>query len=192
MQEVISLSETNIGISKGLLVGALIATLILSVAISYGISVTIGPQKGETGLHGEQGSLGPQGEQGPLGPQGPKGDKGDTGPQGSQGAQGPPGPEGPEGPPGAGAAADVSALITVTFTSILLGDDRHEVEGFIVNFGTESAYNVGVKLTWNLGGGQYVYKTISIGTMWGHDIGEIDVTYYFEGAGTWSYVIEWD
>lgn len=88
-------------------------------------------------------------------------------------------------------AVDVSALISSTFTSVWLGDDRHDVEGFIVNFGTDPAYNVKIDQTWNLGAGVYVYKTINIGTLFGHEIKEIDITYYFEGTGTYSYEITW-
>lgn len=125
--------------------------------------------------------------------QGPKGDKGDTGaqgPQGEQGIQGIQGIQGPEGPPGT-VAADVSALIEVAFSSVWLGDDKHEVSGFIINFGRDAAYDVKIDFTWNLGGGQYVYKTIHTGTMYGHVIREVSATYYFEGQGSYSYEITW-
>jgi len=172
----------------------------------------IGPQ-GIQGIQGETGLTGPQGEQGIQGLTGDKGDTGATGPQGLQGEQGPKGDkpahqwsgtslrfQNPDGSWGsyvdlkgdAGeVAVDVSALISVTFTDIWLGDDTHDVEGFIVNFGTGPAYDVKIDLTWNLGGGIYVYKTINVGTLSGHEIDEIDVTYYFEGTGTVSYEITW-
>lgn len=181
------LSEGSaVGISKTAFLVGLITVLLASLLLGYAISsmvIEVGPQ----GPKGDQGDPGLPGETGPGGPQGLQGL---TGPQGPQGETGPEGPAGPEGPPGE-VAVDVSALISVTFTSIWLGDDRHDVEGFIVNFGTDTAYNVEIDLTWDLGAGKYVYKTISIGTMFGHGIEEIDVTYYFEGTGTYSYEITW-
>lgn len=148
----------------------------------------VGGPQGSEGIAGEMGPSGAQGEQGIQGVQGPKGDKGDTG---ATGPQGPQGLKGDKGDPG-GVEADVSALIDVAFTSIWLGDDRHDVTGFVVNFGTEAAFNVNIKLTWYLGDGQYVYKTITIGIMLGHKIEDIDETYYFEDQGTWWYEITWD
>jgi len=124
---------------------------------------------------------------------GPKGDKGDPGPTGEQGSIGPQGLQGERGPPGpsGGVAADVKALIVVTYTYSYWGEDRHDVEGIIINFGTETAYNVKIKITWDLGGGKFVYKTIDVGTAWGHYIGNIKETIYFEGQGTYSYEITW-
>lgn len=115
------------------------------------------------------------------------------GPQGSQGLQGETGPQGPQGSPGPPGTvpADVKALITVTFTSIWWGEDRHDVEGIIINFGTEMAYDVKIEFTWNLGEGKYVFKTIEVGNVWSHYIGEISETYYFEEQGTYSYEITW-
>lgn len=124
-----------------------------------------------------------------------KGPKGDPGPQGLQGLQGPKGDKGDQGEPGItiiSAPADIRILITVTYTSVWLGEDRHDVEGFVINFGTETAYNVKIKLTWDLGEGMYVYKTIDIGNPWGHYVGPFKATYYFEGQGTFSYEITWD
>jgi len=146
--------------------------------------------KGEKGVKGDTGDTGPQGLQGIQGEQGLTGAQGDTGALGLRGLQGIQGEVGPEGPPGE-VAVDVSTLITVTFTSVWLGDDRHDVDGFIVNFGTETAYDVEIDMTWDLGEGIFVYKTIYIGILWGHGIEEIDETYFFEGTGTISYEITW-
>ena len=165
-----------VGISQRAFVAGLIAVLVVSVVLSYGISsVALPVLKGEKGDPGPQG---PQGEQGPSGLQGPQGETGLQGPKGDK------------GDPGA-VAVDVTALLTITYTSVWLGDDRHDVEGFAVNFGTTPAYNVKLDLTWDLGAGKFVYKTITIGTMQGHEIWDIDVTYYFEGTGPITYTITW-
>lgn len=151
------------------LIIAILASSLISTVVSMQWALIQGP-KGDKGDKGDQGIQGLQGEQGPIGPQGEKGEKGDPG----------------EVP------VDVEALIIVTFTSVWLGDDRHDVEGFIINFGTETAYNVKIDLTWDLGEGKFVYKTINVGNVWGHYIGSISETYYFEEQGTYSYEITWD
>ena len=71
------------------------------------------------------------------------------------------------------------------------GTDRHHVYGPIVNWGDESAYDVRVQMTWNLGGGKYVYKTYYIEIMLKHQINYIDVAYRFDGSGSFSYYVEW-
>ena len=115
-------------------------------------------------------------KQGPPGIQGLKGDKGE------QGIQGPPG----------NVAVFVSAGLTDLFTSVWLFTDHHNVVGYIINFGSTAAYNAQIKMTWNLGGGTYVYKTIFEGTMQGHQIIRIDINYDFEGQGVFSYTTEWN
>jgi len=180
------------GISKAIFVAGLVAILAISLA-STGVAlqwVTNQEVKGEKGDKGDQGLQGMQGEQGPIGPKGDEGDTGLTGTQGLRGLQGLEGPQGEKGDPGE-VAVDVKALITVTFTDVWLGDDKHEVEGFVVNFGTGVAFDVQIDLTWDLGEGKFVYKTIYMGTMLGHKIQEIDITYYFEGTGTYSHEITW-
>lgn len=171
------------GISRKAFAVGIIAVLLASLLLNYAISVTVI----QTGPQGDEGDTGPQGEQGIQGPQGETGSQGLQGESGPQGIQGIPGPQGEPGD----VAVDVSALVSVAFTSIWLGDDRHDVSGLIVNFGTETAYDVKIELTWDLGGGKYVYKTINIGSMVGHAIKSISATYYFEGQGTYSYEITW-
>jgi len=119
-----------------------------------------------------------------LGPQGPQGT---TGTQGIQGVQG---PKGEKGDPG-GVQASVSALVKDSFTDVWFGTDTHHVTGFAVNFGTMGANNVKVLLTWNLGGGQYVYKTVDLYYMAGHEIEDIDQTYLFDGQGSLSWTVTW-
>lgn len=177
--------------AAGLVVAILVASLVSTViATQWGI---IQGPKGEKGDKGDRGPQGVQGEQGPLGPKGDTGDTGLTGEQGLRGLQGLEGPEGPQGEKGdpGDVAVDISALITSTFTSVWLGDDEHEVEGFVVNFGTGVAFDVQVDLTWDLGEGKFVYKTIYVGMMLGHEIEEIKETYYFEEKGTYWYEITW-
>jgi len=169
--------EKNIaGISRT----AFIVGLVIAILVSTSISALVVTQ---TDL-----AKGPQGETGPQGDTGSQGPQGDTG---SQGPQGDTGPQGAEGPPGT-VPADVKALITETFVSVWLAPDRHHIEGFIINFGTETAYNVKIELTWDLGGGMYVFQTIDAGNLWSHYVGNIGATYYFEGQGTFSYEITWD
>jgi len=174
------------------LVGLILAILISSTGTYAALSLAGFPApKGDKGNLGPQGIAGNQGSPGPQGETGPQGPQGETGPQGARGPQGPQGERGPVGPSG-GVTADAKALIIDTYTWIPVTDDKHRVEGFIINFGTENAYNVNVKFTWYLGDGKYVYKTIFIGTLFSHDIEKIDVTYWFEGSGTYYYDITWD
>lgn len=171
------------GISKTAFAIGIIAVLLASLLQNYAISSTVIQTE-------PQGDKGPQGSQGETGPQGPQGEQGLTGLQGETGPQGIQGPQGEKGDPG-DVAVDVSALVSVAFNNVSLGDDEHVVSGFIVNFGTEIAWNVKIELTWNLGGGKYVYKTINTGSMVGHAIMSFGATYYFEGQGTYSYEITW-
>ena len=150
---------------------------------------TEGPS-GPAGPEGEQGLAGPAGPQGATGIQGPQGTIGVQGPQGPQGETGIQGPKGDKGDPG-DVGVDVTALLTFTYTDIWLGDDQQDVQGFIINFGTASAYTVEINITYNMGEGAYVYKTITVGTLQGHEIREINVTYNFEGQGTATYTITW-
>ena len=152
------------GISGTILVAGLIGAIIISTIFSI-VIIT------QTNL-----AQGPQGE---------------TGPQGNTGPQGPQGETGPQGPSGT-VPADVEALITETFVSVWPGTDRHQIEGFIINFGTETAYNAKIELTWDSGGGMFVFQTIEVGNVWGHYVGNIGETYYFEGQGAFSYEITWD
>lgn len=108
-----------------------------------------------------------------VGPQGEKGEKGDTG------ATGPMGPQGETG----GVEPDVIASLTSTYTDVWLGTDYHDVEGLMINFGTEPAYNVIITITWHtIGGGEHTEPPDSIGTLSGHQIYEYSKTFYFEGG----------
>jgi len=143
--------ESQKGISTKAFVTGLIAVVIASVLLSCGIL--------SIAIQGPKGDPGPQGERGPQGLQGPKGEKGDPGT----------------------VAVDVTAVVTWTWTDVWFGEDKQEVEGYAINFGTSSAYNVKIEITWNLGEGKYVYKTVYLGTMNGHEIRHISETYYFDG-----------
>ena len=152
---------SSVGVSKGIFVGGLVATLILSVILSYGILVAVGPQKGEKGDTGPQGLQGETGSQGPQGIQGPKGDKGDPG----------------------GVTPDVTASLTSTYTDVWLGTDYHDVEGLLINFGSDPAYSVTITITWHItGGGEHTEPADLIGTLSGHRIYEYSKRYYFEGG----------
>ena len=160
-----------------------------------------GPQ-GEQGEQGEQGIQGPRGERGITGTGGPQGLKGDTGatgargltgstgPQGLRGATGSQGAQGPRGYTGAtgatgspgGVEADVTGLLISEYHDIW-GTDYHVVEGMIINFGTEYAFNVYVTVTWhNYGGGTHTEYAVPIGGLQGHQIYEFSYTFYFEGG----------
>jgi len=88
--------------------------------------------------------------------------------------------------------ADMRALLKDQFTNMIFGTDKHRVEGYILNLGEETAYNVKIHLTWDLGGGTYVFKTIDVGNPWGRYIGMVSQEFRFEGQGTLSYHITWD
>ena len=118
---------------------------------------------------------------GPQGIQGIQGVKGDKGDQGIQGIQGPAG----------NVAVYVSAGLVDYYSWIWLGADHHNVQGYIINFGSTTANNVQIKMTWNLGGGAYVYKTYYAGAMVGHQIAKLDVTYDFDNQGSFSYTVDW-
>lgn len=84
-----------------------------------------------------------------------------------------------------------ACMLTITYMW-RAGTDRHDVDGLIVNFGTETAYNAKIELTWDLGiQGSHV-ATIELGNVWGHYIGEISETFYFEFDGPVSWEITWD
>jgi len=177
------MSEPKLGTSKQAFAAGLIAVLVASVVASYAIAsmvVKVGPQ-------------GPPGPQGNTGPQGLTGLQGETGPQGPQGLQGETGPQGPQGEKGdpGTVAVDITGYLTDTYTYSWLGIDEHQVEGFIVNWGTQPAYNVVLTLTWELGAEQEHTATISIGILLGHEFDRISETYYFEGQGNLYYDVTW-
>jgi len=175
---------SQIQISRKTLAAILIATVLIAVLFSTLIAFFIVKQgpPGIQGLKGDKGEQGIQGTQGIPGIQGIQGIQGLKGDKGEQGIQGPPG----------NVAVFVSAGLTDLFTSVWLFTDHHNVVGYIINFGSTAAYNAQIKMTWNLGGGTYVYKTIFEGTMQGHQIIRIDINYDFEGQGVFSYTTEWN
>ena len=117
-----------------------------------------------------------------LGLKGEKGDKGDTGSQGEQGPQGPQGIQGEKGDPG-GVEADVTASLTSTYTDVWNGTDYHDVEGLMINFGTETAYSVSITITWHtIGGGEHTEPADPIGSLIGHEIYDYSKRYYIEGS----------
>lgn len=162
---------------------------------SQGIPGLVGPQgiqgipgpQGEQGAMGEAGSQGTQGATGAAGAtgatgatgsQGPKGDTGSTGATGATGSTGATGATGPQWMP-----ADVKALLTIK-REILSGTDAQHIEGFVVNFGTNASYSVGIYLSLRNSAGQYFSETVQMGTMYGHDIVAVSKTYYLEGECT--------
>ena len=166
------------GISKGAFAISLIAVLLTSVLLSYGVSslvVKVGPE-------GIQGVKGDKGDTGATGPQGIQGDTGTTGLRGSQGEQGLQGIQGPTGPVG-GVEADVTASLTSTYTDVWLGTDTHDVEGLMINFGTETAYSVSITITWHtIGGGEHTEPADSLGNLYGHEIYPYSKRYFIEGS----------
>jgi len=53
-----------------------------------------------------------------------------------------------------------------------------EIDGYLVNFGTDRASSVAVDITIILYDGTHKYKTIDIGSMNGHDIERVYARYY--------------
>ena len=169
------MSKEIVGISQRAFAAGLIAVLVASVLLSYAISSTII----KTGPQGPQGPQGEQGPQGIAGPQGIQGDKGDKGDKGDTGATG---PQGPQGEPG-GVEPYVSASLTSRYTDVWLGTDYHDVEGLMINFGSDPAYSVTITITWHeTGGGYHTEPPHSIGVFSGHEIYEYSRRYYFEGS----------
>jgi len=105
-----------------------------------------------------------------------------TGPQGPEGPQGEQGPQGPQGEPG-GVEPDVTASLTSTYTNVLLGTDYHDVEGILINFGSDPAYSVYITITWHTTAGSYHTEPADfIGPLTGHEIHQYSKRYYFEGG----------
>lgn len=178
-----------VGISKNAFVIGLITVVVVSAIISYGIAsivIKVGPQ-------GEKGDKGDKGETGPMGSTGPQGIQGETGPRGYTGPQGEQGEQGPQGDPG-GVEPDVTATLTSKCIDVWGGTDYHDVEGFLINFGSDPAYSVTITITWGIyGGGVHTEPPHWIGTLSGHQIYDYSKRYYFEGGYdyiTWS--ITWN
>ena len=132
------------GISQKTFAIGIITVLLASLLLNYAISSVVI-------------QTGPKGDKGDTGPQGPKGDTGIQGEQGPQGETGPQGPQGEQGPAGqdANVEADLSAY---------LESDRMYIDpktyltftGFLINFGVSSAYNVRIKFTFTIHGGEFI------------------------------------
>ena len=180
----VNIMSTINGISKATFAIGLASVLCIAIFVAYSFSVSIpGPQgiQGIQGVKGDKGDQGDQGLKGDQGIQGVQGLKGDQGIQGIQGIQGPAG----------NVAVYVSAGLVDYYSWIWLGADHHNVQGYIINFGSTTANNVQIKMTWNLGGGAYVYKTYYAGAMAGHQITKLDITYDFDNQGSFSYTVDW-
>jgi hypothetical protein len=127
--------------------------------------------------------------QGPKGDKGDKGDTGATGPQGSQGPQGLQGIQGPQGP--AGQDANVRPALSAYFKadSMYISPKTYVTfDGFMVNFGSNPAYNVRITFTFTIYGGQYV-RTYDYGAMWGHRVASLWIQFSFDlQFSSYSYV----
>jgi len=83
--------------------------------------------------------------------------------------------------------------------SASLQDDRltsyyeHRVSGIIINFGTESAENIVITAKWFKEGTSFHQEIITVPSLEGRSIKEIDFTYSFEGrADELQYTIVWE
>jgi len=171
--------KASIGISKKLFATGLIVAILSSIMINYGISSIFIKQ----GPRGPQGETGPQGLPGPEGPQGP---------QGEQGPQGPMGPRGPEGPPG-GVEADLSAYLESDWMYIE-PKTYLTFTGFLINFGSQPAYNVQIKFTFTIHGGEFI-RTYDYGAIGGHDVSRLWIQFSFDlyfDSYSYSWDITWD
>lgn len=152
----------SVGVSKGVFVAGLIATLLLSVILSYGVLVVTSSQEGEKG---DTGVAGPQGIRGETGLQGIEGEEGEKGEKGIPG----------------GVEPYVSALLTSSYTDIWLGTDYHNVEGLMINFGSDPAYDVTITITWHTSSGEFTGDPHFLGTFNGYEIYEYSKRYDIEG-----------
>jgi hypothetical protein len=176
------MSEMKTGISKTMFVVGLIVAIVASSLIASVVSMQF-----TKGLKGDKGDIGATGTTGATGPQGIQGITGATGATGPTGPQGPKGDKGDSGT----VTASVSAALLDAYTDNIISTDSHHVTGYIINFGSSAASAVQIDLTWNMGGGAFVYKTVYVGTMSGHSIQHVDVTYSFNGQGSLSNSISW-
>lgn len=169
----ISKTTFIIGLIIAILVSSLVSTM---VAMQWGL--TQGP-KGDKGDKGDTGPQGPQGEQGPQGPQGP---------QGIQGEQGPAGQD-------ANVEADLSAYFETVSRMYISPKTYLTFDGFMINFGVKAAYNVQIKFTFTIYGGEYI-RTYDLTTpVWGHDIYSLWIQFSFDlefDSYSYRWVITWD
>ena len=105
-----------------------------------------------------------------------------------EGLQGERGPTGEKGDPGT-VAVDITAFITQNWND---GLNIHEIEGWIVNWGTDTAYDIKLTITWWYGSEKEHSELIYIETLEGHKFEYISETYYFEGQGhPFYYDVTW-
>lgn len=166
-------SERNnaIGISKTTFVVGLVVAILASSLISSFVAITVIQGQGEQGLAGEQG------------PPGPKGDKGDIGPKGETGP--------------AGQDANVEADLSAYLKSDLIHIDSKTIltfTGFMINFGVQAAYNVQMKFTFTIYGGEFI-RTYDLTPMWGHDVRSLWIQFSFDlefDSYSYKWTIIWD
>lgn len=104
---------------------------------------------------------------------------------GSQGLQG------EKGDPG-GVEHYVSASLTSYYTDVWPETDYHDVEGLLINFGSEVAWDVTIEFTWRLTGGGYYTDSAYISLLAGHEIYDFSERFYFEGGyDAFSWTITW-
>ncbi len=190
------MSKTT-GISKGLFVVGLIVAMLVSSLVSVGVVTQLDVIKGQKGDTGATGATGTTGATGATGPQGPTGVTGGTGAIGPQGAQGIQGLQGPTGQ-GYNPASTLSAFITISPNVMYVSPNSIITfsNGFIVNFGTNSASNVVITFTFTFNGGQFVKTYNSIGTVNGHSVYQLaDIQFSFPfqlpSSYNWNWAITW-
>ncbi|UCH37343.1 MAG: hypothetical protein JSV76_06620 [Candidatus Bathyarchaeota archaeon] len=87
--------------------------------------------------------------------------------------------------------ADLNGEISVTYLENTSGIDAHIVEGFLINYGTETALNVRIDLIWTLSGTDVETRTIYVGTMTGRSVVTLNSTFFFEDDGPNQYQVSW-
>lgn len=98
------------------------------------------------------------------------------------------GPQGPQGvPPN---QANVSTILSNTYTYVALGVDSHHIMGYLVNFGNKAANNVIISMSWTVGG-VMVSQNYNYGPMPGYSFRTVDVTYSFDNNGPFTYSVSW-
>lgn len=173
------------GISKTTFIVGLIVAIVVSSLISTVVSMQWALIQGPKG---DKGDTGPQGEQGPQGIQGEKGDKGDTGATGATGPQGPAGQD-------ANVEVDLSAYFKTASPMYISPKTYLTFDGFMINFGVKAAYNIQIKFTFTIYGGEYI-KTYDLTTpVWGHDIRSLWIQFSFDlefDSYSYTWTITWD
>lgn len=66
--------------------------------------------------------------------------------------------------------------------------------GFLINFGVSPAYNVQIKFTFTIYGGEYI-RTYDYGAIGGHDVRDLSMQFSFDlyfDSYSYSWEITWD